>query len=94
MLRQARMIIGQSLADLVNDWLTVLPEEVGDLCESGESEDDLLESLVRSGFLPKYAFPVDVVRLSIPDDDSQEDRYESQDFYSGIPRDRQIALTE
>ena len=36
------------------------------------------------GLLPKYAFPVDVVKLSIPEDSEEEDTYESQDFYSGI----------
>ena len=57
--------------------------------------EGMLESLMRAGVLPKYAFPVDVVKLAIPEEDEeQEDLYESQDFYSGIPRDLQIALTE
>ena len=94
LLGRAGMIVEDSLEGRVDEWLSVLPDEVGRLCEKGEPTDDLLESLVRSGLLPKYAFPVDVVRLSIPEDDDQEDQYESQDFYSGIPRDRQIALTE
>ena len=94
LLSRAGMIVEDSLEGRVDEWLSVLPDEVSRLCESGEPTDDLLYSLVRSGLLPKYAFPVDVVRLSIPEDDDQEDQYESQDFYSGIPRDRQIALTE
>lgn len=94
LLDRARSIVEDSLAHRADEWLSVLPDEVDSLCENGEPTDDLLESLVRSGLLPKYAFPVDVVRLSIPEDDDQEDQYESQDFYSGIPRDLQIALTE
>ena len=94
LLGRAGMIFEDSLAHRADEWLSALPEEVGRLCEKGEPADDLLESLLRSGLLPKYAFPVDVVRLSIPEDDDQEDQYESQDFYSGIPRDLQIALTE
>ena len=94
LLSRAGTIVEDSLAHRVGEWLAILPDEVGRLCENGEPTDDLLESMLRSGLLPKYAFPVDVVRLSIPDGDDQEDQYESQDFYSGIPRDLQIALSE
>ena len=94
LLNRASMIVEDSLEHRVEEWISSLPDEVSRTCENGEPTDDLLESLLRSGILPKYAFPVDVVRLSIPEDDDQEDQYESQDFYSGIPRDLQIALTE
>ena len=78
----------------IGEWLLVLPDEVENVARGSGANDDLLESLMLAGLLPKYAFPVDVVKLSIPGDEEQEDRYESQDFYSGISRDLRIALTE
>ena len=80
--------------DRLEEWLSALPDEVEGVAQRGEENEGMLESLMRAGVLPKYAFPVDVVKLSIPEEEEQEDLYESQDFYSGIPRDLQIALTE
>ena len=78
-----------------DEWLLALPDEVEGVARRGDANEGMLESLMRAGVLPKYAFPVDVVKLSIPEEEEeQEDLYESQDFYSGIPRDLQIALTE
>ena len=87
-------IVKSSLRYRLVEWLLALPDEVDGLARSGDPSDGLLESLMLAGFLPKYAFPVDVVKLSIPEDEDNEDGYESQDFYSGIPRDLQIALSE
>ena len=94
LLERTGAIVDESFSDRIEEWLTVLPDEVEGVAQRGEENEGMLESLMRTGVLPKYAFPVDVVRLSIPEDEDQEDLYESQDFYSGIPRDRQIALTE
>ena len=77
-----------------NPRLSNLPDEVEGVAAGGDANEGMLESLMRAGVLPKYAFPVDVVKLAIPEEEEQEDLYESQDFYSGIPRDLQIALTE
>ena len=87
-------IVEERLRDRLEEWLSALPGEVDGLARKGEPTEGLLESLMRDGLLPKYAFPVDVVKLSIPEEDENEDAYESQDFYSGIPRDLQIALSE
>lgn len=87
-------IVQEPLADRLEGWLSALPDEVDSLARKGEPTEDLLESLTRAGLLPKYAFPVDVVKLSIPEEEDNEDAYESQDYYSGIPRDLQIALSE
>ena len=87
-------MVDGSMKDRIGEWLLVLPNEVEGVARGSSANDDLLESLMLAGLLPKYAFPVDVVKLSIPEDDDQEDRYESQDFYSGISRDLRIALTE
>ena len=94
LLDQTGAVIQETLNFKLDGWLSAIPDEVEDVARGGSPTDGLLESLMRDGLLPKYAFPVDVVKLSIPQDDDQEDLYESQDFYSGIPRDLQIALTE
>ena len=94
LVERTAVIVEESLKDELEEWLVALPDEVEDVARGGGSTEGLLESLMRAGLLPKYAFPVDVVKLSIPGDEEQEDLYESQDFYSGIPRDLQIALTE
>ena len=91
---RASDIVQEPLTDRLEGWLSALPDEVDSLARRGEPTEGLLESLMRTGLLPKYAFPVDVVKLSIPEDEDNEDAYESQDFYSGIPRDLQIALSE
>ncbi len=87
-------IVEVSLRNRIGEWLLVLPDEVENAAREADENSDLLESLVNAGLLPKYAFPVDVVKLAIPEEDDHEDRYESQDFYSGISRDLRIALTE
>ena len=94
LLQRAGAVVDGSMKDRIGEWLLVLPDEVESVAHGSGVNDDLLESLMLAGLLPKYAFPVDVVKLSIPEDEEQEDRYESQDFYSGISRDLRIALTE
>ena len=94
LLNRAREIVAQDLATDLRKWLEELPQEVDAVAHNVNANDDLLVSLIQAGLIPKYAFPVDVVKLSIPADDDQEDTYESQDFYSGIARDLRIALTE
>ena len=94
LLERAGTVVDGSMNDRIGEWLLVLPDEVEDVARGSGANDDLLESLMLAGLLPKYAFPVDVIKLAIPEDEEQEDRYESQDFYSGISRDLRIALTE
>ena len=95
LLERAGAVVDGSMKDRIGEWLLVLPDEVGNVARGSGANDDLLESLMLAGLLPKYAFPVDVVKLAIPEEEEeQEDLYESQDFYSGIPRDLQIAFTE
>ena len=94
LLERTGLVVDESLRYQLDEWLSALPDEVEGVARRGEENEGMLESLMRAGVLPKYAFPVDVVKLSIPEEEEQEDLYESQDFYSGIPRDLQIALTE
>ena len=95
LLERTGVVVDESIKDRLDEWLLALPDEVEGVARRGDANEGMLESLMRAGVLPKYAFPVDVVKLAIPEEEEeQEDLYESQDFYSGIPRDLQIALTE
>ena len=94
LLRSSDMVVDPSLTSRLEEWLTELPSEVEEAARKAKANSDLLQALTESGLLPKYAFPVDVVSLSVPDDEEEEDAYESQDFYSGISRDLRIAITE
>lgn len=93
--KRVERIIAQALRGRAEEWLSRLSDEVGSVAEQANSKDGLLEALMLAGLLPKYAFPVDVVSLHIPpEEEEDEDSYESQDFYSNIQRDLKIALTE
>ena len=86
-------IVHESFGSDVGGWLSDLPDEI-ERCARGAAQSvDLLNALTTSGLLPKYAFPVDVVQLSIPDESDEEDSYEFQE-YAGMSRDLQIALSE
>ena len=80
----------------IDSWLAQLPEEIQTAASNEPDESrDLLDALTVRGLLPKYAFPVDVVNLSIPpEQDPDDSMYESEDFNPGISRDLKIALTE
>ena len=79
--------------DLITDWILELPDELLDCARSVNPNQELLEALAGSGFLPSYAFPIDVVSLAIPDDSQEESSYEFQE-QQGVQRDLKIALTE
>ena len=87
-------IVDASIRDRLGEWLLILPDEVEEVARGSGAKEDLLESFMLADLIPKYAFPVDVVKLANPEDEKQEDRYESQNSYSGISRDLRIALTE
>ena len=94
LLERAAAVVDESLKDRVGEWLSALPNEINGVARRANGSDDMLDALLRRGLLPKYAFPIDVVNLAIPQDEEPEDSYESQDFYSGIQRDLKIALSE
>lgn len=90
-------VIEPSLSAQLPHWLDILANEVAVAAQDAADNNPksgLLEDLLLRGLLPKYAFPVDVVKLSIPDEGQPEDEYESQDYYSGIDRDLKIAISE
>ena len=94
LLKRVEVVVDGSLRNRLGEWLSDLSDEVETVASEAAEHDDMLQALMVAGLLPKYAFPVDVVKLAIPDDEGDEDRYESEDFYSGISRDLRIALSE
>ena len=92
--RRAEAVVGPTLTVHIREWMSELPHEVEEAARGADETEGLLPALLSAGLLPKYAFPVDVVQLSIPRDEEDEDIYESQDYLSGISRDLKIALTE
>ena len=93
--QRVESVVGQRFRNKINTWIVHLPAELGRAAaEEPDNRRDLLEVLVERGLLPKYAFPVDVVQLAIPAEETRDAPYESQDYYAGISRDLKIALSE
>lgn len=93
--KRCACIVDQRLSVHVDGWLEKMPEEIEEVAERSSRDIDLLPALTEGGLLPKYAFPVDVVRLHLWElDDQDEDSFESQDYSSDISRDMRIALSE
>ena len=87
-------ILGSTFIGKVTDWLDALVSEIQEVVGKHDGNDDLLTSLVSDGLLPKYAFPIDVVSLNIPRDNSKPDENEDGDIDNGMQRDIKIALAE
>ncbi|MEW6223615.1 MAG: DEAD/DEAH box helicase [Chloroflexota bacterium] len=92
MLERGVSVVDATFGGVVADWLKELPGEVGIAIGATPSSDELLDALLQSGLLPKYAFPVDVVSLSMPSfGASDDDDFPSSDT---MQRDLKIALSE
>ena len=94
---KARMksIVQDEFSDRLDKWMDELPDEIHSATIEVDPSSDTLETLIQKGLVPKYAFPVDVVRLSIPREiDEYDNKYESEDYYSGTTRDLKIAISE
>ena len=72
LLRSCDMVVDPSLTSRLEEWLSELPGEVEEAARKARANSDLLQALTEGGLLPKYAFPVDVVSLSVPDDEEEE----------------------
>lgn len=93
---RCRLVVSAGFAATLQDWFDDISEEVQNVVNKHDAADDLFASLISAGLLPKYAFPVDVVSLSIPsflprhgDDDG--DAFPDSD---AMQRDLRIALAE
>ena len=71
----------------IDGWLDGLPDSVSSALVGATESADLLGVLVKSGVLPRYAFPVDVVALWT----QEPSRYSRGEE---VQRDLQIALSE
>jgi|GEM_PF-815118 len=91
LIRRTRLIISSDLHPNISTWLNELPGEIHQFCEHRDGNDQLFGTLLNSGLLPKYAFPVDVVSLTIPSDESRHAEEESNDT---LQRDLKIAIAE
>ena len=94
--KSAEAIISPALHHHLRQWATELPEEIRSVAaQEPNQQRELLDALTVKGMVPKYAFPVDVVSLAIPEKGDEDDApYETQDYYSGISRDLKIAISE
>jgi ATP-dependent helicase YprA (DUF1998 family) len=88
---RSQAIISPILYNQIQVWLQVLPVEIQSYCQSKDNDDQLFVSLLNSGMLPKYAFPVDVVSLSIPNENIN---HPEDDFTESMQRDLKIAIAE
>ena len=86
-------IVHENFEDKLDAWLDMLITEIQDVVDRSEDGDDLLVQLINTGLLPKYAFPVDVVSLSIPSYNHYVQEYEFSDT-DAMQRDLKIALSE
>lgn len=66
LIERCARIVDASLESQLGSWLDDIPHEVHRAMQLRDANDSLFEELINSGLLPKYAFPVDVVSLSIP----------------------------
>lgn len=88
-------IVDPSFATRLDDWLDQLPAEVSTLAAREPATEELLPALLGAGLLPKYAFPIDVVHLSIPSltpyRSDDEGGFDDADV---MQRDLKIAISE
>jgi hypothetical protein len=87
-------IVDPAFFPLLDEWITHLPQEVQSIVNQHDQNEGLLAILMNASLLPKYAFPIDVVSLYIPDnrDADEETEYFNRD--DGMQRDLKIALAE
>lgn len=93
-LERARKICHPSLHEGLAKWLDELTNEVQEIVNGAEINDDLFEEMISSGLLPKFAFPIDVVSLSIPSFESAFSMWGDVSSSNGMQRELPIALSE
>jgi len=92
---RAELIVDSVFRSKVGPWIDQLPSEVLSAIQKADPRDEILPVLVGKGLLPKYAFPVDVVSLSIPRFGSVDWEEDAREIESGtMLRDLKIAISE
>lgn len=87
--RRSRLIVEPTFADNIDDWITEIADEVAQHQQNRAGGDDVLGSLLDTGYLPRHAFPIDVVSLWT-DPPPTGANYRER----GVQRDLGIALSE
>ena len=93
LLTRCQTIFPSELHAHLSAWVDQLVQDLQTVVNKRDGNDDLLKAFVSSGLLPKYAFPIDTVSLSIPSSDVEETQGEATDD-EAMQRDLKIALTE
>ena len=93
LIARCKKIIHDAFTDELKAWIDALGDEIEHAVSQCNAKNDLLAELISAGLLPKYAFPVDVVSLSIPSFEQNFHNYEAPDTDT-MQRDLQIALAE
>jgi ATP-dependent helicase YprA (DUF1998 family) len=95
---QARLeaILPLELHPLIEGWLGRIATDVSESLNRRAPNDEVLATLIESGLMPKYAFPVDVVQLAIPMDRPTWGGHQQESHGDGnaMQRDLKIALAE
>lgn len=94
LLKRTQFIIHPELHSKLGGWLNSIVTDVQQVVNSAQINDDLFEELISSGLLPKYAFPIDVVSLSIPSFQSPYSAWGDMRPDDAMQRELQIALAE
>lgn len=92
LVERSQLVVSDAFRDEIEDWVRDIPGEIGNAVLRSAPTADLLPEVLDAGLLPKYAFPVDVVGLWIPNLD-QDARDEPTDS-DNMQRDLKIALSE
>lgn len=87
-------IVAPELHHHLDEWMMHLPIELGQFAANAASETLVLDGLISQGYLPKYAFPIDVVSLTIPMADSAYDEDDDAEPADVLQRDLKIAIAE
>lgn len=93
LVERCKKIVHQSFWDKLDGWIGSLVSEIQDVVNRHFDSDDLFEALINSGLLPKYAFPVDVVSMNIPQE-KKDDKNDDENGDDSMQRDIKIALAE
>ena len=93
-LERARKIIDPTHHSEIDNWLMILTNEVQEIVNGAKATDDLLEALISSGLLPKYAFPIDLVSLSIPSFSRTNGMWGDMANSNSMQRELPIAISE
>jgi Domain of unknown function (DUF1998)/Helicase conserved C-terminal domain len=94
LLVRTKLITASELHANLSEWLNALPNELESFMIASTPDTLVLDGLIFNGLLPKYAFPVDVVSLTIPAPDSTYDDGEEEEEVDNLQRDLKIAIAE